>query len=141
MQGVGWLEYDTAFRKQTVENTTMNWGEVLPTLWMTTVLSRGAQSGKEKDASKAKQLPCFKWNGNGCSFPTCRYAHVCSVCFGTHKKGDCSAPSVVTSKDSGKKRESKERSPSPPPKKRTINDYPLQLTLCLIYNYQLVFHL
>ena len=118
VQGLGWLEYDTAFRKQAVENTAMNWGEVLPTLWMTTVLSRGAQSGKEKDASKAKQLPCFKWNGNGCSFPRCRYAHVCSVCYGAHKKGDCSAPSVGISKDSGKKRESKEHSPSPLPKKK-----------------------
>ena len=27
------------------------------------------------------------------------------------------------------------------PRKRTINDYPLQLTLYLMYRYQLVFHL
>ena len=42
VQGSGWLEYDAAFHKQVVNNPSENWGEVTPTLWMTTVLNQGS---------------------------------------------------------------------------------------------------
>eukprot|EP00795_Rhopilema_esculentum_P014766 gene14766-5873_t len=89
--GSGWLEYDTAFRKQVVNNPSKNWGEVIPTLWMTTVLSQGSlknsiREGNSTTASKSS-LPCFKWNDGECTMARCRYAHnVCSVCRGAHKK-------------------------------------------------------
>eukprot|EP00795_Rhopilema_esculentum_P007294 gene7294-12994_t len=92
--GSGWLEYDAAFRKQVVNNPSENWGEVIPTLWMTTVLSQGSlknsiREGNSMTASKSS-LPCFKWNDGECTMARCRYAHnVCSVCCGAHKKKNC----------------------------------------------------
>ena len=92
--GSGWLEYDAAFRKQVVNNPAENWGEVIPTLWMTTVLSQGSlknsiREGNSMTASKSS-LPCFKWNDGECTMARCRYAHnVCSVCRGAHKKKNC----------------------------------------------------
>ena len=41
--GSSWLDYDVAFRKHVVDNPSSNWREVIPTLWMTTVLIRGSQ--------------------------------------------------------------------------------------------------
>ncbi len=38
--GLGWLDYDTAFRKYASGKPFIVWGEVMPTLWMTTVLAR-----------------------------------------------------------------------------------------------------
>ena len=40
--GVGWLVYDVAFRKHAAEKDSVIWGEVMPTLWMTTRNCRSA---------------------------------------------------------------------------------------------------
>ena len=39
---MGWLGFDVAFRKQAADKDSVRWGEVMPTLWMTTILSKGA---------------------------------------------------------------------------------------------------
>eukprot|EP00794_Sanderia_malayensis_P012561 gene12563-biopygen10011 len=40
--GGGWLEYDIFFRKHVAENPSKDWGEILPTLWMTTTFVAAA---------------------------------------------------------------------------------------------------
>ena len=92
--GSGWLDYDVAFRKYVVDNPSSNWGEVIPTLWMTTVLTRGSQPQESKEGNLQHQpksnLPCFKWNAGECTYARCRFQHnMCSVCRGPHKRLDC----------------------------------------------------
>ena len=110
--GSGWLAYDSAFRKQVVDNPSDNWGEVVPTLWMTTVFTQVTQNtvvreGSGSNASKPI-LPCFKWNDGDCTVPRCRFSHnVCSSCRGAHKKLNCpemaqSAPSTASASSSVK---------------------------------------
>ena len=37
-KGFGWRDYDAAFRKFAAENPQARWGEILPTLWITTTI-------------------------------------------------------------------------------------------------------
>ena len=92
--GSGWLDYDVAFRKHVVDNPSSNWGEVIPTLWMTTVLTRGSHLQESKEGNlqhpPKSNLPCFKWNAGECTYARCRFQHnMCSVCRGPHKRSDC----------------------------------------------------
>ena len=88
--GSGWLDYDVAFRKHVVDNPSSNWGEVIPTLWMTTVLTRGSQPQDPIQHQPKSSLPCFKWNAGECALPRCRYQHnVCTVCRGPHRRVNC----------------------------------------------------
>ena len=33
--------------------------------------------------------PCYAWNDGRCVLPYCRFEHICSRCFGPHKKAAC----------------------------------------------------
>ena len=35
-------------------------------------------------SGKISSEPCRKWNSNSCTYPRCRYNHVCSSCGGSH---------------------------------------------------------
>ncbi len=35
------------------------------------------------------RLPCFAWNDGRCIHPHCKFDHICSRCFGNHKKSAC----------------------------------------------------
>ena len=111
--GLGWLEYDVAFRKHAAEKGAIIWGEVMPTLWMTTVVAKGSQPAKDSQLPKPKSV-CFKWNSSSCTFPHCRFAHVCANCRGSHQKADC--PSVAASSGQSTVRRT-DRDGSPVPKK------------------------
>ena len=52
--GLGWLDYDKAFRKLAEDDPNVNWGEGSPTLWVTTVITKGSALGS-KDSSAAQQ--------------------------------------------------------------------------------------
>ena len=62
--GLGWQEYDRAFRKHAAENPDVDWGEILLNLWFTTILSQGAKSTKKPASSQANKSTssCFRWN-------------------------------------------------------------------------------
>ncbi len=46
--GAGWLDYDQAFKKET------DWGQLIPTLYVTTVLTKGATGSGSTSASPVK---------------------------------------------------------------------------------------
>ena len=37
----------------------------------------------------ASVRPCFSWNDGKCTYPQCRFDHVCSRCYGSHRKPAC----------------------------------------------------
>ena len=41
-------------------------------------------------SGKISSEPCRKWNSNSCTYPRCRYNHVCSSCGGSHPVIRCS---------------------------------------------------
>ncbi len=52
--GAGWLNYDQAFRKHAAENSETDWGHLIPTLYVTTVLTKGATGSGSTSASPGK---------------------------------------------------------------------------------------
>eukprot|EP00795_Rhopilema_esculentum_P010008 gene10008-18634_t len=85
--GMGWLVYGIAFRKHAAEKDFDIWREVMPTLWMTTVLSRGTLPPRKIQTKS--QLPCLKWNADICSYNNCEFSHYCQICRGPHLKLVC----------------------------------------------------
>ncbi len=99
VRGAGWLEYDLAFRKHAAENPETDWGQLIPTLYVTTVLTKGAIGSGATSSSDFKashpgssnsaSLYCFAWNKGGCTRRGCRFPHVCSQCRGGHTADRC----------------------------------------------------
>eukprot|EP00794_Sanderia_malayensis_P014531 gene14531-biopygen11635 len=89
--GGGWLEYDISFRKHVAENPSTNWGEILPTLWMTTVMAKASKSPKWSFVSQSPRFsyPCYRWNNGNCDMVNCRFQHQCQSCKGAHPENRC----------------------------------------------------
>eukprot|EP00794_Sanderia_malayensis_P008783 gene8783-biopygen7091 len=90
--GGGWLEYDISFRKHVAENPSTNWGEILPTLWMTTVMAKASMPAKGSSvppSSRVVSRPCFRWNNGNCDMVNCRFQHQCQTCKGAHPECRC----------------------------------------------------
>ena len=119
VQGGGWLDYDRAFRKQAAEKRDLSWSCLEPTLFLSTVVTQGAAAAN-KSAQPSKFEPkkdapvCFAWNLSSCTFPRCKYRHVCLKCQGPHRKKDCTevGPIAASSTTSASSRH-RSRSPSP----------------------------
>ena len=111
VSGLGWLDSDVAFRKHAAEKGSIVWGEVMPTLWMTTVVSKGSQPTRESQSPRQKSV-CFKWNSSSCTFSHCRFAHVCSNCRGSHQKIACPSLASSSTQSTGQ-RSDREQSPVP----------------------------
>eukprot|EP00795_Rhopilema_esculentum_P001775 gene1775-16261_t len=86
--GIGWLEYDVAFRKHVAEKISIPWGEVMPTLWMTTVVAGGSQFSSHLLKPKPLNI-CYRWNSSHCPVRDCKFAHICLACRGPHPKTRC----------------------------------------------------
>ena len=117
--GQGWLDYDKAFRKLAEDNPIVNWGEASPTLWVTTVITKGSVKGSREPhtAQESSVLCCYRWNNGFCpNTSRCRYAHLCSVCRKKHPKIYCSSPPTGRAQAQGLQK--REQSTSPPPKKK-----------------------
>ncbi len=134
-EGLGWVRYDSAFRRQEALSGNKKWSAVNGTLFTMNFSGRAsgtrrcelcfatshserecAQSGNpEPDVGErlrslesvlitmARPSPpvrpqrlsgqvCRKWNTVGCTFPSCRHAHVCSSCGGNHPAVRCGGP-------------------------------------------------
>ncbi len=58
------------------------------------VLEQGTRENKprrwegRRERGRAR-LPCFAWNDGRCVHPHCKFDHICSRCFGNHKKITC----------------------------------------------------
>lgn len=113
--GKGWMEYDRAFRKQAADNLNLSWSVMDPTLYLSTVLTRGAHNSATKPQNQGqaasttrKDQVCYNWNNGSCSFPRCKYRHVCSRCEGNHPRLSCESKSQTRG-------EGIKRHGSPPP--------------------------
>ena len=93
--GIGWLDYDVAFRKHAADKDSVCWGEVMPTLWMTTILSKGALPPRVTYSKP--QLPCLRWNAGSCTCNPCKFLHCCQFCKGPHFKFVCPRNTSPTS--------------------------------------------
>ena len=136
-EGLGWVRYDSAFRRQAALSCNKKWSTINPTLFSmnfavrasavrrcelcfatthserecaqfgdkdpdvgdrlrsleTAVLAltkpKGSSTGPGQQQSRLTGEVCRKWNGNGCTFPRCRFLHVCSGCGGGHPVTRC----------------------------------------------------
>ena len=57
-------------------------------------LTRPPPGGKPREPRERSSETCRNWNRNRCSFPGCRYAHLCATCRGNHTALECPARSV-----------------------------------------------
>lgn len=136
-EGLGWVRYDSAFRRQAAATGNKRWSVINPTLYAMNFSARKvgtqrcelcfatshteqdcAQSGS-RDPGMSERLKhlesaviaiarpgpsrppggphqqqsggeaCRKWNTGGCSYPRCRFRHVCSGCGGNHQLMHC----------------------------------------------------
>ena len=117
--GVGWLDYDRAFRQQAAADPSLRWNTLLPGLQASTILGRGTGQGavfctlcrgvdhtRSQCALQCLNPPatrppitapssprrniCMSWNRGMCIFPgICTYRHVCINCQLAHKARDC----------------------------------------------------
>ncbi len=89
--GGGWRDYDVRFRKYMVDNPSTDWGMMVPTLWMTTVVAKGAQPSKAASTVSTSRMdqPCFRWNKGNCNLEDCRFRHHCLLCQGDHPQSQC----------------------------------------------------
>ncbi len=49
------------------------------------------EPGKEREerGRQRRRGACFAWNDGNCALPYCRFEHVCSKCFGSHRRSAC----------------------------------------------------
>ena len=137
-EGLGWVRYDAAFRRQAALTGNRRWSTINATLFAMNFSGRAsrarrcelcfATSHSERECAqrgdpdpdmnarlrnlesaviaiarpppsrpasetspqiRLSDEPCRKWNTSGCSYPRCRYAHVCSSCKGSHPVVRC----------------------------------------------------
>ncbi len=135
-QGVAWVRYDAAFRRQAAITGNRQWSKINPTLYSLCFAGRAQTVSRcelcmdtshvTKDCAlftdpdpelpnrvkaienavlaltrndtprpgatvRAQPEPCRLWNSNRCTFPRCRYRHVCRVCGGDHLALNCTS--------------------------------------------------
>ena len=61
--GSGWQEYDRAFRKHAAENPDVDWGEILPNLWFTTVCHKVPRRLKSRLHFRQTNPPLHTFDG------------------------------------------------------------------------------
>ena len=115
--GLGWLDYDKAFRQQMATDPSIPWNIINPSLMASTTLGqRSSGQGmfcslcRAVDHTRAqcaltflepqryapqvgrKPRICLSWNRGNCTYAgRCNYKHVCSSCMAaTHKAPECS---------------------------------------------------
>lgn len=49
----------------------------------------GGPRGKEEKGRRRRRGACYAWNDGKCTTPYCRFDHVCSRCYGEHKRSVC----------------------------------------------------
>lgn len=104
--GAGWLAYDRQFRLRMAADPSRSWSIVDSELWLICVTSGTKQQtgtpgkGASKPGSSGQQAtqgagkkPCFAFQEGKCTFPKCKFAHVCSGCGKGHPLKNCYANS------------------------------------------------
>ncbi len=52
-------------------------------------ISREMVPSDSRGRRSRSSQPCYSWNDGRCTFPYCRYRHVCSRCEGEHRRSHC----------------------------------------------------
>ena len=109
-RGNQWQIYDTNFRQMAAARKSANWANIDSYIWAmafahaqpaahcTSCLGldhaaeechiRPAQPPKPKQAPKGSEI-CKRFNFTTCTFPNCRFRHVCLECHNDHRKVNC----------------------------------------------------
>ena len=116
--GKVWLAYDQAFREHAAATRLTDWSCMNVQLFN---FHAAGSSVRESSLAQANEHPeplgssssavvCISWNKGRCTAPfaSCRYAHCCTVCSGSHRATACSSR---TSKDSREDRKRRDSSP------------------------------
>ena len=59
-------------------------------------LTRPSSGGRPREPRERSSETCRNWNRNRCSFPGCRYTHLCTSCRGNHPAPECPTRSSNT---------------------------------------------
>ena len=110
-----WLTYDQAFREHAAATGLTDWSLMNAQLFnfhaagSTTRPSSSAESSDwEPSGSSSSLVECKSWNRGRCTAPhaTCRYAHRCTVCAGSHRAVVCYSSTSRNKREDGKRRPS-----------------------------------
>ena len=114
-----WLAYDQAFRQHAAATKLVDWSTMNVQLYNFHAAGASVRSGSggplsklpEPSGADSSQVICRSWNRGRCSaqFASCRFAHHCSTCAGSHRALECSRRFDKTSSHNRKR-----RSASPP---------------------------
>ena len=95
-----WLAYDQAFRQHAAATKLVNWSTMNVQLYNFHAAAASVRSGSggslselpEPSGADSSQVICWSWNRGRCSaqFASCRFAHRCSTCVGSHSVSECS---------------------------------------------------
>ena len=109
-----WLDYDTMFRRQAAVSKPEKWAQINNTIWnmcFRTICKSRSHKTAECTANltlnpitlehqqpfhatsppsllSAPSINC-NWK-RGCTFPSCKYAHLCAICNQPYKAKECS---------------------------------------------------
>ena len=79
---------DCMMADHTREECALNPARSLPVVQMKEPEGRSrVPEGKARKRGRAG--PCYAWNDGKCTYPQCRYEHVCSKCLGEHRRASC----------------------------------------------------
>ena len=111
-----WRSYDQAFREHAAASKLVDWSVMDAQLFNFHAAGSSARSrpsdSLEPTGSSSSRIPCMSWNKGRCTAPymSCRYAHRCSTCAGTHRSLECRPEKP--SRSEGKRRSSSPSSSS-----------------------------
>ena len=115
--GKVWLVCDQAFREHAAAIRLTDWSctnvqlfnfhAASSSVWESSLAQSTGHSGRSSKppGSSASAVVCLSWNKGRCAAPfaSCRYAHRCSVCSGSHRATACSSRSSKDSRDDRKR--------------------------------------
>lgn len=96
VKGTAWSRYDLVFRQAAAGNHQLPWHRREPDIWLTAAMeasalpsTRPASHLDQPPAQRSSQI-CKRWNRGSCTYPLCKYRHVCFGCGeSTHVTRDC----------------------------------------------------
>ena len=113
--GLGWAQYDRAFRRQVAVTKLLNWSQINGTLYSLCFAGKGRRSavcihclsdnhtskrcpdapaatGKPRGSSATSNEICRLFDASGgsrCRYKACKYSHRCSLCRQDHPRSAC----------------------------------------------------
>ena len=96
VKGTAWSRYDLVFHQAAAGNHQLPWHRREPDIWLTAAMeasalpsTRPASHLDQPLAQRSSQI-CKRWNRGSCTYPLCKYRHVCFGCGeSTHVTRDC----------------------------------------------------